>query len=165
MFSNYKDNKMHMTLKKQTSKEGYKVTVSLLSVSALGIDIVSNFLYVLPDILFYLPFLFFFFPPFIFISWRLITLQYCSSFCHTLAWVSHGFTCVPLPDPLPTSRHFSALKVYVFFLFTNSICKYIDQKESPVMWGCSLCHVLLSTFYFWHWFLLFISFLFIQFLT
>ena len=25
-----------------------------------------------------------FFPPFIFISWRLITLQYCSGFCHTL---------------------------------------------------------------------------------
>ena len=28
------------------------------------------------------PALFFF--PFIFISWRLITLQYCSGFCHTL---------------------------------------------------------------------------------
>ena len=28
-------------------------------------------------------FLFLFFP-FIFISWRLITLQYCSGFCHTL---------------------------------------------------------------------------------
>ena len=35
---------------------------------------------------------FFFFPPIIFISWRLITLQYCSSFCHTLIWISHGFT-------------------------------------------------------------------------
>ena len=34
------------------------------------------------------PILFFF--PFIFISWRLITLQYCSGFCHT---------CVPHPDP------------------------------------------------------------------
>ena len=34
-----------------------------------------------------------------FISWRLITLQYCSGFCHTLTWISHGFTCVPLPDP------------------------------------------------------------------
>ena len=30
--------------------------------------------------------------PFIFISWRLITLQYCSSFYHTLTWISHGFT-------------------------------------------------------------------------
>ena len=36
---------------------------------------------------------------FIFISWRLITLQYCSGFCHTLTWISHGFTCVPHPEP------------------------------------------------------------------
>ena len=28
--------------------------------------------------------LFFFFFPVIFIHWRLITLQYCSGFCHTL---------------------------------------------------------------------------------
>ena len=58
------------------------------------------------------------FFPFIFISWRLITLQYCSgfcnaltcicmqiqnvvsaTFCNTLTWISHGFTCVPHPDP------------------------------------------------------------------
>ena len=49
-------------------------------------------------------FLFFFFNflnffPFIFISWRPITLQYCSGFCYTLTWISHGFTCVPHPDP------------------------------------------------------------------
>ena len=36
---------------------------------------------------------------FIFISWRLITLQYCSDFCHTLTWISHGFTCIPHPNP------------------------------------------------------------------
>ena len=45
---------------------------------------------------------FFFFYLFIylfFISWRLITLQYCSGFCHTLKWISHGFTCGPCPDP------------------------------------------------------------------
>ena len=29
-----------------------------------------------------------FFFSFIFISWRLITLQYCSVFCHTLTWIS-----------------------------------------------------------------------------
>ena len=23
----------------------------------------------------------------------------CSGFCHTLTWISHGFTCVPHPDP------------------------------------------------------------------
>ena len=34
-----------------------------------------------------------------FINWRLITLQYCRGFCHTLTWISHGFTCVPHPDP------------------------------------------------------------------
>ena len=34
---------------------------------------------------------FFFFFSFIFISWRLITLQHCSGFCHTLKWISHGF--------------------------------------------------------------------------
>ena len=39
------------------------------------------------------------FFPFIFISWRLIALQYCSGFCHTWTWISHGFTCVPHPNP------------------------------------------------------------------
>ena len=32
-----------------------------------------------------------------FISWRLITLQYCSGYCHTLTRISHGFTCIPHP--------------------------------------------------------------------
>ena len=46
----------------------------------------------------------FFFFLFIYFNWRLITLQYCSSFCHTLTWISHGFTCVPHPEtpsPVP----------------------------------------------------------------
>ena len=43
------------------------------------------------------------FFPSIFIHWRLITLQYCSDFCHTLTWISHGFTCVPHPIPSPAS--------------------------------------------------------------
>ena len=37
---------------------------------------------------------------FIYFSQRLITLHYCSGFCHTLIWISHGFTCVPHPEPL-----------------------------------------------------------------
>ena len=45
----------------------------------------------------------FIFPPIIFISWRLITLQYCSGFRHTLTWISHGFTCVANPEP-PSHR-------------------------------------------------------------
>ena len=44
-----------------------------------------------------------YFFSFIFISWRLITLQYCSGFCHTFTWISQGFTCVPHPDP-PSSQ-------------------------------------------------------------
>ena len=35
-----------------------------------------------------------------FFNWRLFTLQYCGSFCHTFIWISHGCTCVPHPDPL-----------------------------------------------------------------
>ena len=54
-------------------------------------------------------FFYVFFFPFIFISWRLITLQCCSGFCHTLTWISHGFTCIPHPDPpshLPSTWSF-----------------------------------------------------------
>ena len=42
----------------------------------------------------------FFFNSFflILISWRLITLQYCSGFCHTLTWISLEYTCIPHPD-------------------------------------------------------------------
>ena len=48
---------------------------------------------------FFVCFLIFLFFSFIYISWRLITLQYYSGFCHTLIWISHGFTCVPHPEP------------------------------------------------------------------
>ena len=44
-------------------------------------------------------FFFFLIFPFIFISWKLITLQYCSGFCHTLTWISHGFICIPHSNP------------------------------------------------------------------
>ena len=47
-----------------------------------------------------------------FISWRLITLQYCSGFCHTLSWISHGFTHIPHPYPPPTSL--STWSLWVF---------------------------------------------------
>ena len=42
---------------------------------------------------------FFFLNLFIYFNWRLITLQYCSGFCHTLTWISHGCTCVSHPEP------------------------------------------------------------------
>ena len=41
----------------------------------------------------------YFFFSFIFISWRLITSQHCSWFCHTLTLISHGVTCIPHPSP------------------------------------------------------------------
>ena len=53
-----------------------------------------------------------FFFPFIFISWRLITLQYCSGFCHTLTRISHGYTCVPHPDPPLTSLSTQSLWLF-----------------------------------------------------
>ena len=40
-----------------------------------------------------------FFKKFIYFNCRLITLQYCSGFCHTLTWISHGYTCVSHPEP------------------------------------------------------------------
>ena len=43
-------------------------------------------------------FFFQFFLKFIYFNWRLITLQYCGGFCHTLTWISHEFTCVPHPE-------------------------------------------------------------------
>ena len=36
---------------------------------------------------------------FFFFNWRLITLQYCSGFCRTVTWISHGCTCVLHPEP------------------------------------------------------------------
>ena len=35
----------------------------------------------------------------IYFNWRLIALQYCGGFCHTLTWIRHGCTCVPHPEP------------------------------------------------------------------
>ena len=73
-----------------------------------------------------------FFFSFIFISWRLITLQYCSGFCHTLTWVSHGFTCVPHPDcpshlP-PRPIHFFNMMCVCGGMYTNA-CVFIQYQK------------------------------------
>ena len=70
-----------------------------------------------------------FFFPFIFISWRLITLQYYSGFCHTLTWISHGFTCVPHPDAS------SCLPLHPIPLGLASAPAYSVQF-SPVIQSC-----------------------------
>ena len=36
---------------------------------------------------------------FIYFNWRLITLQYCSGFCHTMTRISHGCKCGPHLEP------------------------------------------------------------------
>ena len=56
--------------------EGLDHRISSDSIISLMKDTAFFFFSVLPD--------FILFFPFIFISWRLITLQYCSGFCHTL---------------------------------------------------------------------------------
>ena len=43
-----------------------------------------SFILTLKKLFFYLIFIYLFIFSFIFISWRLITLQYCSGFCYTL---------------------------------------------------------------------------------
>ena len=48
---------------------------------------------------------------FIYFNWRLITLQYCSGFCHTLTWISHECTCVPYPEPPSPSLPILSLRV------------------------------------------------------
>ena len=73
-------------------------------------------------------------------NWRLITLQYCGGFCHTLTWISHGCTCVPhpeLPSHLPSypipKGHPSALA-----LSTLSHALNLDRK--------SISHVIIYMF-------------------
>ena len=54
----------------------------------------------------------FFFFSFIFISWRLVTSQHFSGFCHTSTWISHSFQKFPgkVIFKLHLSRCFSSLK-------------------------------------------------------
>ena len=74
---------------------------------------------------------------FIFISWRLITLQYCSGFCHTLTWISHGFTYIPHPNPpshlplypIPLGLP-SALGPSTNFIFKKNLCQSIFDHVS-----------------------------------
>ena len=83
----------------------YLTTMSLLELpgneSLWGFVLLYQNTWSSPSPLFFFQVLFLFFFSFfpIFISGRLITLQYCSAFCHTLTWIGHGFTCIPHPDP------------------------------------------------------------------
>ena len=63
----------------------------------------------------------FIFFSFIFISRRLTTLQYCSAFCHTLTWISHGFTCIPHPD---SPSHLPLYPIPLSFKPAFSLCSF-----------------------------------------
>ena len=54
---------------------------------------------------------FLYFFQLIYFNRKLITLQYCSGFCHTLTWISHGCTSVPHPEPPPYTLPIPSLKV------------------------------------------------------
>ena len=81
-----------------------------------------------------------------FFSWRLITLQYCSGFCHTLKWISHGFTCVPHPDspshlPLhPIPLGLPSAETFFLLMYLHNIPFSLN-----VSWACfhsKICYVL-----------------------
>ena len=106
-----------------------------------------------------------FFGKFIYFNCRLITLQYCSGFCHTLTWISHGCTCVPHPEPpshiphhpIPegppsglaqsTLSHVSSLdwrsvSVILIYMFQCSSLKSSHRRllpESPKVCSLHLC--------------------------
>ena len=52
-----------------------------------------------------------FFKKFIYFNWRLITLQYCSCFCHIFTWISHGCPCVPHLEPPSSLPPMPSLRV------------------------------------------------------
>ena len=91
--------------------------------------------------LYFVLFLFLFFS-FIFIHWRLITLQYCSGFCHTLTWISHGFTGIPqITSPgwmhETSARAWCTGKIqrdcFYFFIGVWLVCKPFPLQEE-VSW-------------------------------
>ena len=73
---------------------------------------------------------FFFFFSFIFISWGLITLQYCSGFCHTLTWISHGFTRIPHPDPPSHLPLYPILFQLLIFLLEQWVDLFFLKKNA-----------------------------------
>ena len=65
----------------------------------------------------------------------LITLQYCSGFCHILTWISHGCTSVPHPEPPSQINLDRILKSRNITLLTK-ICLVKATVFPVVMYGC-----------------------------
>ena len=71
---------------------------------------------------------------FIYFNWRLITLQYCGGFCHTLTWISPGCACVPHHEPpsyLPSSKSFVALAMTLKSLTHFALILYMVWGKGP----------------------------------
>ena len=81
---------------------------------------------------------------FIFISWRLITLQYCSGFCHTLTWISHGFTCYanqfihlfPAHECEATSGLLTTILAAPRLCLTLFVTEWLINDEFEFPWYC-----------------------------
>ena len=93
----------------------------------------SFFVFVVYDSFYFFYFLNHFFP-FIFISWRLITLQYCSGFWYTLTWISYRFTCVP--HYKPPSHLLPHLSLWVIPVYQ------VQALVSCIQCGLAICFTL-----------------------
>ena len=70
----------------------------------------------------------FFFFSFIFISWRLITSQRCSGFCHTLTWISHGVTCYSVVVQLIVTPWTAACQASLSFTISWTLLKHMSTE-------------------------------------
>jgi len=76
----------------------------------------------------------FFLNYFICFYWRLVTLQYCSGFCHTLTWISCGCTCVPHPEtPSQLPPHLSSFikEIFVNVIYYWSVIPTQKSAQTP----------------------------------
>ena len=84
-------------------------------------------------------FFFIFYFSFIFISWRLITSQHFSGFCHILTWISHGVIYIP------HKSSFSFQTILESSIISILQCKEVYSKDVISLmvllgkweWGCS----------------------------
>ena len=88
---------------------------------------------------------------YLFFNWRIIALWYYVAFCHTATWISHRYTCVPLPleapshsppHPTPLGCHTAELELpeshskfplAIYFTY-GSVCFWRRQwQPTPVL--------------------------------